>query len=191
MPTKQKLGFHAKNQKIWLPCQQNKTCFSKKLGFYATKSGFHAKQTKIGFHATKQNLWLPCHKTKTWLSRHKNRLSCQKPAFMPNKILAFMPSKIRPASHLKNQAFCHKIWLSCLKTTIWQKIFTKWQPFDQIFKQTIPIQFLLMFSSKVNLSEIRGYKKRSAKNVYTWRYQKKRRKSLLQIRRLVRHGLQP
>ena len=111
MPTKQNLVF-------------------KKLGFYATKSGFHAKQTKIGFHATKQNLapmpqnlWLPCHKTKTWLSRqknrlscqkpafmpnntwlscHKNRLSCQKPAFMPNKILAFTPSKIRLSSHKKS-----------------------------------------------------------------------------------------
>ena len=131
---KPKSGFHANKTKTWLSCQKSKNLASmptkqnlvfKKLGFYATKSGFHAKQTKIGFHATKQNLapmpqnlWLPCHKTKTWLSHHKNRLSCQKPAFMPNKILAFTPSKIRPSSHLKNQAFCHKIWLSCLKTTI-------------------------------------------------------------------------
>jgi len=102
---KPKSGFHANKTKTWLSCQKSKNLASmptkqnlvfKKLGFYATKSGFHAKQTKIGFHATKQNLapmpqniWLPCHKTKTWLSRHKNRLSCQKPGFHAKQNFGF------------------------------------------------------------------------------------------------------
>ena len=172
MPTKQNLVF-------------------KKLGFYATKSGFHAKQTKIGFHATKQNLapmpqnlWLPCHKTKTWLSRHKNRLSCQtkfwlsrhpkfgfqaikKPGFLPQN-LAFMPKN----NHL---------------TKDFHKMTTFWSNFQTNHSHSI---FAYVFI-KSELKWNKGIQKKNAKNVYTWRYPKKRRKSLLQIRRLVRHGLQP
>ena len=144
MPNKQNLGlkklsFHAKNlaftpnkqkspsmpqNKIWLPCHKI--------------FGFHATKPKLGFHATKISFYtknrLPCHKQN--FGSHAIQNSAFKPsknlAFPPqksapmpktgfhaaNKILAFTPSKIRPSSHLKNQAFCHKIWLSCLKTTI-------------------------------------------------------------------------
>ena len=133
-----KIWLSCKKQKIWLPRQQNKnlTFMSKiknlasmptkqnlvlkKLGFYATKSGFHTKQTKIGFYSTK----FGSHATKTgfhainktWLSRHKNLLSCQKPASMPQTKLwllchqnsVFTPSKIRLLNHKKTKLFATK-----------------------------------------------------------------------------------
>ena len=125
---KTKFGSHATKSLASMPQNQNlaftpqKSALMPKTGFHATKPKLSFHATKIGFHAKNR---LSCQ-TKFWLSRHlkfgfqaikktrllyhKNWLPCHKQNF------GFHATKI--GSHAKNQAFCHKIWLSCLKTTI-------------------------------------------------------------------------
>ena len=139
-PNKQKSTLMPKNR---LPChKQNLAPMPQFLALMPQnqKLGFHA--TKIGSYAKNQLL---CHKQTFGSYATKIQLSChskfgfqviKKPGFLPQN-LAFMP-----------------------KTNLWQKIFTKWQPFDQILKQTFPSNFYLRsFKKKRNLSETREYKK--------------------------------
>ena len=165
-PNKQKSASMPQN-KIWLRCH-------KIFGFHATKPklGFHA--TKIGSHAKNR---LPCHKQNFWLLCHQNS--------------AFTPSKIRLSSHRKTRLFATNLAFMPKNnhlTKDFHKMTTFWSNFQTNHSHSIFAYVFIKSEFKWN----KGIqKKKSAKNVYTWRYQKKRRKSLLQIRRLVRHGLQP
>ena len=61
---------------------------------------------------------------------------------------------------IKNQALCHKIWLSSQNNPFWQKSFTKWYPFDQRFSNKHSHSTFAYFQQKKNLSETRGYQKK-------------------------------
>ena len=139
---KPKSGFHANKTKTWLSCQK-----SKNLASMPTKQNLVFKKKtwllchKIWLsHQTNKNR-LPCHKTKFGSHATKSLASMpqnqnlaftpQKSALMPktgfhatNKILALMPPKFGFHAISKNQAFRHKIRLSCPK-----------QPFDKRFSQ--------------------------------------------------------
>ena len=160
-----------------MPMKQNSASMPQNLAFKTNKQNFgsHATKPKLGFHATKTNFHVT---NKIWLLCH-------------NQNSVFMPSEIRPVSHKKTKRFATKSGFHAqnkLLTKDFHKMTTFWSNFQTNHSHSI---FAYVFI-KSELSEIRGYKKKKVpKNVYTWRYQKKRRKSLLQIRRLVRHGLQP
>lgn len=110
-----KPSFYAKNLAFMpkiknlasMPTKQN--LVFKKLGFYATKPGFHAKQTKD---------WLPCHKQKIG-SHATNKILAPMPqnlALMPKKKkFGSRATKPKLGFHATKISSYAKNWLPCNK----------------------------------------------------------------------------